>query len=196
MLPGACIPLFDAQRALPLPVKSQAAAVHSGLPCPAVYLTAGCRMSVVKAYCGHGIGDLFHCAPSVPHYSHNKVGSAAPPSPHTWHPPPEALRPQPLACGNLPEAQQSAGACTQGTPTSSWGTTLGLICQEQSAWQMLPAFPVQPRAYVPGRTAHTLLTAAVWPIVDHQPAGLSPSTGLRSPAAGKGHHQGGPGVHN
>lgn len=29
--------------------------------------------SVVKAYCGHGIGDLFHCAPNVPHYSHNKA---------------------------------------------------------------------------------------------------------------------------
>ena len=31
------------------------------------------RLSVVKSYCGHGIGDLFHCAPNVPHYSHNKV---------------------------------------------------------------------------------------------------------------------------
>jgi methionine aminopeptidase len=32
-----------------------------------------CRLSVVKSYCGHGIGDLFHCAPNVPHYSQNKV---------------------------------------------------------------------------------------------------------------------------
>ena len=32
-----------------------------------------CRLSVVKSYCGHGIGDLFHVAPNVPHYSHNKV---------------------------------------------------------------------------------------------------------------------------
>lgn len=25
--------------------------------------------SVVRAYCGHGIGELFHCAPNVPHYA-------------------------------------------------------------------------------------------------------------------------------
>lgn len=31
----------------------------------------GC--SVVKTYCGHGIGDLFHTAPNVPHYSKNKA---------------------------------------------------------------------------------------------------------------------------
>lgn len=30
-------------------------------------------LSVVKAYCGHGIGDLFHCAPNVHHYAHNKA---------------------------------------------------------------------------------------------------------------------------
>jgi methionyl aminopeptidase len=29
--------------------------------------------SVVKAYCGHGVGKLFHCAPSVPHYAKNKA---------------------------------------------------------------------------------------------------------------------------
>lgn len=29
--------------------------------------------SVVKTYCGHGIGDLFHVAPNVPHYAHNKA---------------------------------------------------------------------------------------------------------------------------
>jgi methionine aminopeptidase len=32
-----------------------------------------CRFSVVKTYCGHGIGDLFHCAPNIPHYAHNKA---------------------------------------------------------------------------------------------------------------------------
>lgn len=32
-----------------------------------------CRLSVVKTYCGHGIGDLFHCAPNVPHYRGNKA---------------------------------------------------------------------------------------------------------------------------
>ena len=29
--------------------------------------------SVVKTYCGHGIGSLFHCSPSVPHYAKNKA---------------------------------------------------------------------------------------------------------------------------
>jgi len=37
----------------------------------------GC--SVVKTYCGHGIGSLFHTAPNVPHYNKNKaVGVMAP----------------------------------------------------------------------------------------------------------------------
>jgi methionyl aminopeptidase len=31
----------------------------------------GC--SVVRTYCGHGIGKLFHCAPNVPHYARNKA---------------------------------------------------------------------------------------------------------------------------
>jgi len=29
--------------------------------------------SVVKTYCGHGIGNLFHTAPNVPHYHKNKA---------------------------------------------------------------------------------------------------------------------------
>ncbi|KAK5111154.1 hypothetical protein LTR62_005354 [Meristemomyces frigidus] len=34
---------------------------------------------VVKTYCGHGINQLFHCAPNVPHYGKNKaVGEAKP----------------------------------------------------------------------------------------------------------------------
>lgn len=37
----------------------------------------GC--SVIKTYCGHGINQLFHCAPNVPHYAKNKaVGTAKP----------------------------------------------------------------------------------------------------------------------
>lgn len=32
---------------------------------------SGC--SVVRRYCGHGIGTLFHTAPNVPHYSKNKA---------------------------------------------------------------------------------------------------------------------------
>jgi methionyl aminopeptidase len=31
----------------------------------------GC--AVVKKYCGHGVGRLFHCMPSIPHYAHNKA---------------------------------------------------------------------------------------------------------------------------
>ena len=30
-------------------------------------------LSVVKSYCGHGIGELFHCLPNVPHYANNKA---------------------------------------------------------------------------------------------------------------------------
>ncbi|KAG2326220.1 hypothetical protein Bca52824_008948 [Brassica carinata] len=30
-------------------------------------------LSVVRSYCGHGIGDLFHCAPNIPHYARNKA---------------------------------------------------------------------------------------------------------------------------
>lgn len=51
-------------------------------------------MSVVRTYCGHGIGDLFHCAPNVPHYAKNKakgtmkVGEiftiGAPTGQHSW----------------------------------------------------------------------------------------------------------------
>ncbi|KAJ3106421.1 Methionine aminopeptidase 1 [Phlyctochytrium planicorne] len=29
--------------------------------------------SVVRTYCGHGIGKYFHCAPNVPHYAKNKA---------------------------------------------------------------------------------------------------------------------------
>lgn len=33
--------------------------------------------SVIKTYCGHGINQLFHPAPSIPHYGKNKaVGTA------------------------------------------------------------------------------------------------------------------------
>ena len=35
--------------------------------------------SVIKTYCGHGINQLFHCAPNIPHYAKNKaVGQAKP----------------------------------------------------------------------------------------------------------------------
>lgn len=35
--------------------------------------------SVVRTYCGHGINQLFHCQPNVPHYAKNKaIGVAKP----------------------------------------------------------------------------------------------------------------------
>jgi methionyl aminopeptidase len=41
---------------------------------PAFPYPPACRsVSVVRTYCGHGIGDLFHCAPNVPHYAKNKA---------------------------------------------------------------------------------------------------------------------------
>ncbi len=33
----------------------------------------GQGFSVDKNYCGHGIGQLFHCAPNIPHYAGNKA---------------------------------------------------------------------------------------------------------------------------
>ncbi|KAI9659718.1 MAG: Methionine aminopeptidase 1 [Alyxoria varia] len=37
------------------------------------------KCSVVKTYCGHGVNQMFHCAPNVPHYAKNKaVGQAKP----------------------------------------------------------------------------------------------------------------------
>jgi methionyl aminopeptidase len=35
--------------------------------------------SVVRTYCGHGIGRLFHCAPNIPHYAKNKAVGAMKP---------------------------------------------------------------------------------------------------------------------
>ena len=37
------------------------------------YVKSNGGFGVVKTYCGHGIGDLFHCAPNVPHYAKNKA---------------------------------------------------------------------------------------------------------------------------
>lgn len=31
------------------------------------------NVSVVKTYCGHGVNQLFHCQPNVPHYAKNKA---------------------------------------------------------------------------------------------------------------------------
>jgi methionyl aminopeptidase len=31
------------------------------------------KCSVVRTYCGHGIGSLFHTLPNVPHYAKNKA---------------------------------------------------------------------------------------------------------------------------
>ncbi|KAL3308683.1 Methionine aminopeptidase 1 [Cichlidogyrus casuarinus] len=31
------------------------------------------QFSVVRTYCGHGVHNLFHCSPNVPHYANNKA---------------------------------------------------------------------------------------------------------------------------
>jgi methionyl aminopeptidase len=37
------------------------------------------KCGVIRTYCGHGISQLFHCAPNVPHYAKNKaIGQAKP----------------------------------------------------------------------------------------------------------------------
>jgi methionine aminopeptidase len=36
-------------------------------------LPPGPSCGTVKDFCGHGIGELFHCAPAVPHYARNKA---------------------------------------------------------------------------------------------------------------------------
>jgi len=37
------------------------------------------KCTVIRTYCGHGINQLFHCAPNVPHYAKNKaIGEAKP----------------------------------------------------------------------------------------------------------------------
>jgi methionyl aminopeptidase len=30
-------------------------------------------LAVTRTYTGHGVGKLFHCAPTVPHYKNNKA---------------------------------------------------------------------------------------------------------------------------
>lgn len=31
------------------------------------------KCSVVRTYCGHGVGEYFHCSPNIPHYAKNKT---------------------------------------------------------------------------------------------------------------------------
>jgi methionyl aminopeptidase len=44
---------------------------------------AGTNFSVVRTYCGHGIGKLFHTAPNVPHYRKNRAKYSMKPG-HTF----------------------------------------------------------------------------------------------------------------
>ncbi|EPY53872.1 methionine aminopeptidase Fma1 [Schizosaccharomyces cryophilus OY26] len=37
------------------------------------------NLSVVRTYCGHGVNQLFHCAPTIPHYARNKAPGIARP---------------------------------------------------------------------------------------------------------------------
>eukprot|EP00389_Voromonas_pontica_P004879 GDKH01007260.1.p1 GENE.GDKH01007260.1~~GDKH01007260.1.p1 ORF type:complete len:390 (-),score=100.93 GDKH01007260.1:164-1333(-) len=36
-------------------------------------LARGYKLSVTRSYCGHGVHELFHTAPNVPHYARNKA---------------------------------------------------------------------------------------------------------------------------
>jgi len=36
-------------------------------------------LSVVRTYCGHGVGKLFHCNPNIPHYKNNKASGSMKP---------------------------------------------------------------------------------------------------------------------
>lgn len=74
----------DSVRLLETAYNSLAAAIDSckpgtlyrdlGLKITAVAKQANC--SVVTSYCGHGIGELFHTAPTIPHYANNKAKGA------------------------------------------------------------------------------------------------------------------------
>lgn len=53
-------------------------AVRPGVPYRALGNTIDshakeCGFSVVRGFCGHGVGRLFHCAPTIPHYANNKA---------------------------------------------------------------------------------------------------------------------------
>ena len=39
-------------------------------------ITQSYHCSIVRTYCGHGIGKLFHTAPNIPHYPKNKAKGA------------------------------------------------------------------------------------------------------------------------
>lgn len=37
------------------------------------------KCSVVRTYCGHGVGKFFHCSPNVPHYANNRTAGVMKP---------------------------------------------------------------------------------------------------------------------
>ena len=36
-------------------------------------VTKAAKCSIVTTYCGHGVGELFHTSPNIPHYPKNKA---------------------------------------------------------------------------------------------------------------------------
>lgn len=46
-------------------------ATHATFSSEPIARTNGC--ATVRTYTGHGINDLFHCSPNVPHYAKNKA---------------------------------------------------------------------------------------------------------------------------
>ena len=96
-------------------------AAYLGYPAHAVCFHLPRSFQVVRTYCGHGLGELFHCAPNIPHYAGNKavgvmkvwkregegglminVGSSPsiPPLSHTHFCPPLHYSPPPHAGGS------------------------------------------------------------------------------------------------
>ena len=37
------------------------------------------KCSVVRTYCGHGVGEFFHCSPNIPHYAKNRTAGVMKP---------------------------------------------------------------------------------------------------------------------
>lgn len=79
--------------------------------------------SVVKSFCGHGVGQLFHCAPNVPHYAKNKAVGMMKAGCVPTHPP-AAARAAPIAVAATPTATRSPSLLMPCGPSLHCGTLL------------------------------------------------------------------------
>jgi len=58
---------------MPVLVRVRAGVMYRDVGTVISRVAADHGFSVVKSFCGHGVGQLFHCAPNVPHYAKNKA---------------------------------------------------------------------------------------------------------------------------